>query len=233
MERLILFDIDGTILSTGGAGKWAMLDALKEVFGRDAPHEGYRMSGKTDTQICLELMTSAGLSEEEVRSGLNAVWAAYVSGMRRRLSDGFEAKVHPGVREAIQRLHGDPRALLGLLTGNIRAGATVKLRAVGLDGYFRTGAFGDDHHDRRRLADIALERGQREAGRTFKGKEIVVVGDTPNDILCGQHLGVRTLIVATGTYAVSQLRPYNPDHLFETLADTDRVMDAIFTAQKA
>ncbi len=228
MERLILFDIDGTILNTGGAGSGAMLEALKEVFGRDVPHEGYRMSGKTDTQICLELMTSAGLSEEEVRTGLDAVWAAYVAGVQRRLSDGFEAKVCPGVREAVERLHHDARALLGLLTGNIRAGAMVKLGAVGLDGYFRTGAFGDDHHDRRRLADIALERGQQEAGRAFTGKEVVIIGDTPNDIACGQHLGVRTVIVATGTYTVEQLRPHNPDHLFETLKDTDRILDAIF-----
>jgi phosphoglycolate phosphatase-like HAD superfamily hydrolase len=228
MERLILFDIDGTILNTRGAGSGAMIEALKAVYGREAPHKGYRMGGKTDTQICLELMIAAGMSEEEVRAGLDAVWAAYIAGVRRRLSDGFEAKLCPGVREAVERLHHDPRALLGLLTGNIRAGAMVKLGAVGLDGYFRTGAFGDDHHDRRRLADIALERGQREAGRAFAGKEIVIIGDTPNDILCGQHLGVRTVIVATGTYTAEQLRPHNPDHLFETLEDTDRVMETIF-----
>ena len=228
MDRLILFDIDGTILNTGGGGKWAMVDALKEVFGRDAPHEGYRMGGKTDTQICIELMTTAGLSEAEVRSKLDTVWTAYLAGMRRRLDEGLETKVCPGVREVVHRLHADPRALLGLLTGNIRAGASVKLGAAGLDGYFKIGAFGDDHHDRRKLADIAVGRGMQEAGRAFRGKEIVVIGDTPNDILCGQHLDVRTVIVATGFYRADQLRPHNPDHLFDTLTDTDRVMAAIF-----
>ena len=228
MERLVLFDIDGTILSTGGAGKWAMLEALGQVFGREIPHDGYRMSGKTDMQICLELMTSAGVLEGDVRARIDEVWSAYVEGMRTRLSKGFRATLFPGVREAVKRLHDHPGALLGLLTGNIRAGASVKLSAVGLDGFFRVGAFGDDHPDRRRLAEIAVQRGNEFSGRDFKGNEVVVIGDTPNDIECGRHLGLRTLIVATGTYSLEQLRACNPDHLFETLEDTDRVVSAIF-----
>ena len=227
MDRLVLFDIDGTLLSSGGAGGSSLLFALREVFRRDFSHEGYTMSGKTDTQICLELMSSAGLMETEVLERLPRVWESYVSEMAVRLSNGFEAKLYPGVREVVNRLHDDPRTLLGLLTGNIRAGASVKLDAVGLDGFFEFGAFGDDHPDRCVLAEIAVQRGGEIAGRTFIGEEVVVVGDTPNDIRCARHIGARTVIVATGNYDIQQLEERGADHLFETLENTDMVLEAI------
>jgi phosphoglycolate phosphatase-like HAD superfamily hydrolase len=229
VERLVLFDIDGTILSTGGAGKWALIDAIQTVFGREVPHEGYRMGGKTDPLICVELCAAAGFPASEIEPRLPEVWSAYLAGLRRRLTDGFEARVFPGVREAVDRLRADPRVLLGLLTGNIREGAALKLRAVRMDGLFRTGAFGDDHAERSRLADIAVDRGGKEASRTFRGKEVVVIGDTPSDIRCGRHLGVRALAVATGTYTTDQLRDHDPDFLFATLEDTDRLIEAIFS----
>lgn len=229
MRRLVLFDIDGTILSSNGAAPKAFRDALTEVFGTSGPTHGYSFGGRTDPQIARDLLRMAGLEDAAIGRELPRAWELYT----RNLADELErvpVTVYPGVYELLRKLEeARDDAVLGLLTGNVAEGARLKLAAAGIDfDRFVVGAFGSDHHDRRELPAIAIARAEATLGRTFGGKEVVIVGDTPFDISCGEHLGVRTIAVATGTFSADELAACNPDHLFADLAETAAVWAAIF-----
>ncbi|HYR09902.1 MAG TPA: HAD family hydrolase [Longimicrobium sp.] len=228
MKRLVLFDIDGTLLTAGGAGARAVREAMLEVYGETGSIGGYNMGGRTDPQIVRELLTPVGYSVEQVEAGLDALWEAYLRNLRVEI-----AKAHiralPGVPELLDRLEGsgDP-TVLGLLTGNVEEGARLKVDAAGL-GFdrFRVGAYGSDHWQRPELPAVAARRAKEKTGIGFEGKEIVIIGDTPFDISCGAHLGVRTIATATGTHSADDLAGHNPDYLFDDLSDTDAVWRAI------
>lgn len=227
MKKLVLFDIDGTILSTGGVGTRSMLWALKAVSGRQvAVEDGYSMSGKTDAQIVMELLEGAGIGREETLSKLERIWTIYSAKLEREIRT-CSPTVHPGVPELLARLQ--PDVLLGLLTGNMERAAWTKVGRVGLDRYFRLGAFGDKAPERRLLPEVAVREAEALVGRRFVGGEIVIIGDTPNDILCGRHLLVKAVAVATGSYSAEELAEYEPDYLFETLCDTTRAAEAILS----
>jgi phosphoglycolate phosphatase-like HAD superfamily hydrolase len=228
MQRLILLDIDGTILSTGGVTVGAFREALEEVFGTSGPREGYSFAGKTDPQIARELLVAAGVPEVGMTERLPEVWKRYLPRVAERLVAG-SVHVLPGVRTLIERLHETPDAVLGLLTGNLVEGARLKLGAAGLDfNWFAVGAFGSDHAERSALPLVAIERAEARFGHRFEGKSVVIIGDTPMDISCGEHLGVRTIAVATGSYSGAELAACGPDHVFADLGDVDRVWQAIF-----
>lgn len=228
MRRLILFDVDGTILHAKGASARPFRAALEEVFGTSGPASGYSFAGKTDPQIARDLLRMGGVEEETIEERLESVWERYTRGLAREIL-AAETHVFPGVRELVRRLDEAPDAILGLLTGNLREGARLKLEAVGIDfDRFQVGAFGSDHAERRELPEIAIHRAEQRFGRRFEGKSVVIIGDTPLDVACGAHLGVRTLAVATGSYSVAELRACGPDHVFATLEDVDRVWRAIF-----
>ncbi len=228
MKRLVLFDIDGTLLSAGGAGARAVREAMLEVYGETGSIGGYNMGGRTYPQIVRELLMPAGWSLQDVEAGLEALWASYLRNLRVELARG---KVHPfpGVPELLDRLEtsGDP-TVLGLLRGNVEEGARLKVDAAGL-GFerFRVGAYGSDHWQRPELPAVAARRAKEKTGIGFEGKEIVIIGDTPFDISCGAHLGVRTIATATGTHGADALAEHNPDYLFDDLSDTDAVWRAI------
>jgi phosphoglycolate phosphatase len=227
MRRLVLLDIDGTILDSGGTAARAFLEALREVFGAAPRRDGYSFAGKTDPQIARDLLTRAGVPESAIEGGLPHLWERYLA----RLAEVCEPRhvsVYPGVRELIDRLHDHPDIVLGLLTGNLADGARLKLTAAGFAfDRFVAGAFGSDHPARSELPAIAIERAARRLDRRFQGKEVVVIGDTPHDISCGAHLGVRTLAVATGSYSLRELEMCGPDYLFDTLSGTEEVLEAI------
>ncbi len=229
MRRLILFDIDGTILNTGGAAKRAFLDAMLEVYGTMGPIQSVRFSGKTDPQIARELLTGAGLTEEEIQAGLSMLWEVYLANLEREIA-AVTIHVFAGVLPLLERLEaGNGRATLGLLTGNLEGGARLKLDAAGI-GFdrFLVGAYGSDHADRPELPAIAVRRAEERVSHRFTEKSIVIIGDTPADISCGESLGVRTIAVATGTFAEEDLARCGPDYLFPTLEDTESVWQAIF-----
>ena len=229
--KLVLFDIDGTLLWTDGAGRRAMAAALTEVFGSAGP-ASYRYDGKTDPQIVRDLMRYAGHADEHIDSRLEHLLERYLTGLERELAAGTHApRVYEGVPELLDALEARSDVVLGLLTGNLARGAAMKLRAAGIDpGRFRVGAFGSDHHHRPELPSIARRRALDILGLELPGDSLVVVGDTPADIECGRELGARAIAVATGHYTVEELSRHHPAAVFATLADTAAVMRAVMDA---
>lgn len=220
---LLLFDIDGTLLDTRGAGLRAMIDAAGTAF--DVPEHRIPeldLAGSTDSGILRSLLPSLGIVMSE--RNMNRFYGAYLEALEQELKDdNFTGELLPGVNRLLGRLESDPRISLGLLTGNIETGARLKLQRFGLSHYFPTGAFGDDHHDRDHLGPIALERMEAVAGKRFLPAEIAVIGDTPRDIACARALGARSVCVATGSYDYTDLEQHGPDLLFEDLSDTIEV----------
>ena len=228
IRRLVLFDIDGTILWSDGAGRRAVFQALEEHFGKSGPGE-HRFDGKTDPQIVRELMRHAGVSDQDIDARLEEVLDRYLALLREELESVDHAHhVFPGVRELLDALEARDDVALGLLTGNIHPGANAKLSAVGIDpDRFLVGAFGSDHHERPELPEIARRRAERVLGHPVAGPDLVVIGDTPADVACGVSIGARAIGVATGRYSVDELRACNAAAVFPDLTDTAAVVRAI------
>lgn len=219
MRRLLLFDIDGTLVR-GGPAKGAFHEALVETFGTAGDIEVHDFAGKTDPQIARELLSSAGLSHAEIDAGFPGLWDRYLRYLGERLT-GHPMTVLPGVAPLLESLSAQADVALGLLTGNIVRGAELKLRSVGLYEHFRTGSFGSDSEVRNDLAPIAVRRASETWKVDFDPREVWVVGDTPADIACGRAGGTRTLGVATGRYGHEELAGTGADHVLEDLVDTD------------
>ena len=231
MRRLVLFDVDGTVLS-GGPAREAFLVALGAVFGTAGPIDGWEFSGKTDPQIARELLTEAGIEPDRIDESLPALWACYLAEMEARLP-GSPTRALPGVAELLGRLGESPGVATGLLTGNVAGGARLKLDAAGLGGWFPVGAFGSDREVRNELPAIAIRRAEAHWGARFRAGEVVVVGDTPRDVACGQAHGTRTVAVATGRFDVDALEGTGADAVLESLQETDRALEAILSRSRA
>jgi len=188
--------------------------------------DGYSFHGRTDPAIIVDLATRWGAPEVLVRERLDACLARYVEILREELS-GDDVEVLPGVRELVTALAGDRRVVLGVLTGNVAGGLALKLAPTGLLPLFQVEASGSDSALRPELPRVAVERAERLTGHGFAGKEIVVIGDTPADILCGAELGVRTIAVATGRHTLADLALHAPDHLFADLGEWRAVVSVI------
>ena len=229
--KLVLFDIDGTILWSDGAGRRAMQRALTNAFGTSGD-ASYRYDGKTDMQIVRDLMRNEGYDDALIDARMNALLDEYASSLHEELRSGAtHVERFGGVVELIEALEARPDRRVGLLTGNIEVGAGAKLRAVGLDpGRFRINAFGSDHEVRGELPAIAQRRAREELGLHVEGDAIVIIGDTPADIECGRTIGARAIAVATGRYSVEDLAAHSPFAVFPDLADTAAVMRAIDAA---
>lgn len=228
--KLVLFDIDGTLLATEGAGKRAVTRALKEVFGSTGP-EDYHFDGKTDPQIVRELMKLEGKDDKSIDNRMPAVLNLYVENLNYELRapDKTPPRTLNGVTELLDAIEARGDAVLGLLTGNIERGARMKLDAVGIDfTRFRVGAYGSDHERRPQLPAIARERCRRQTGAFLNGPDVVVIGDTPDDIQCGRSIGASAIGVATGRFSVTQLLEHRPAAALENLTDTQAVLNTIF-----
>jgi len=219
--RLVLFDIDGTLVLTKGAGRRALGAALRRVYGTSGLIEGYDFRGKTDPRIVAELMSAAGLGPEAIHAGLGDCFEAYARGLVDEIGDGQCVTLLPGVADLVRRLDATEGVVLGLLTGNIEEGARIKLAPTGLWPYFRIGAFGSDDGDRRRLPSLAARRAQALTGYGFRPEEVVVIGDTPLDIECARAFGAVAVAVATGFHPYAELEAEKPDLLFASFADVE------------
>jgi phosphoglycolate phosphatase-like HAD superfamily hydrolase len=214
--RVCLFDIDGTLLNSMGAGKAALESALLEEFGLPAIRERVSYSGRTDRAIMRDLMQ---LHDIELSPGhVERLTTGYL----RRLPESLhrhQGRVLPGIARLLQDLSQRPDMAVGLLTGNIRAGARVKLGHFGLYDYFGFGGFGDHHWERDDVACEALTVVRKNLGNHVALEDIVVVGDTPLDVQCARAIGVKAVAVATGWHTLEQLQPCQPDLLLQDLAD--------------
>ena len=231
--KLVLFDIDGTLLWTDGAGRRAIHRALLDEAGTAGPITTYRFDGKTDPQIVRDLLSLASHPRASDNTLIQAVCRRYVDHLQTELARPTQAtKVLAGIEELLAAL--EPReaaggAMVGLLTGNVAAGAALKLRSAGLDpARFRVGAYGSDSARRGDLPQVAATRAAALVGRQFAGADVVILGDTPDDVACGRSIGARSVAVATGFYDAAALRASGATYVFETLVDTASVLDAIF-----
>ena len=228
MHRLILFDIDGTLLHSHGAGRRAMEGALLATFGTKGSPV-YRYDGKTDRQIVRDLMRGEGFDDGEIDVRMSQVMESYVAGLQREIeAPHTRVEVLTGVLQLLDALVSRSHCVIGLLTGNLEPGAQQKLNAAGI-GFerFTVGAFGSDHEVRSELPAIAQQRARERLGLEVDGRSVVIVGDTPSDILCGRPIGARAIAVATGHYTVDALAEHDPDAVFSDLGDTAAVLAAI------
>ncbi len=228
-KKLVLFDIDGTLLSSHGAGRRSITQALLDEMGTTGPIDTMRFDGKTDPQIVIELMSVADHPRKDDAEAIQAVCDRYVELLEQELLERHKpVEVLPGVIDLLESLSRERGVLLGLLTGNIARGADLKLAASGLDrALFRVGAFGSDGADRSLLPAIATERAEPVMNRIPSGDEVVIIGDTPADVTCGAGIGARPVAVATGGYTRDDLQAAGAYRVFDDLVDTPSVVEAI------
>ena len=221
---LYLFDIDGTLVDTGGAGMRSLQEASLEIFGHTGPT--LDLAGSTDLGVIAEI--HAHFDIEPTAERIDAYFNTYLERLDWNLANGgFPGKVLDGVVELLAELSKRPGVTLGLLTGNIAGGAASKMRHFGLEAYFPFGAYGCDHADRNRLGPIALERAAVHSSRTFSPDEVWVIGDTPKDVACARTIGARCLAVATGRFSEQELAACGADVVTPSLKEALKALSPL------
>jgi phosphoglycolate phosphatase len=224
--HLVLFDVDGTLILTNGAGMRAFYRALEDVLGVDASRGLYHPDGKTDPQIARELLAGLDLSNqwtEEIRKTLFAAYLAFLEDEMRRAKKQGLIRILPGARNLLDLLVNQPDFCLGLVTGNLEKGARIKLEMAGLGGYFRFGGYGSDSENRTELTRIGIERGAQSVVPNSV-EDAFVIGDTPLDIIHGHAAGARVIAVASSRYSIDELGMHDPDLLIRDLTPAESVV---------
>lgn len=228
--RVLLFDIDGTLIRSDRAGRLALTAALMELFGTAGPLARYEMGGKTDARIVTDILTSIGVPENEIHAQLPVVYEL----MAKKALEIYPTRdIQPciGVRPLLAALENVEGVIVALLTGNSYLTAPLKLRAAGIDpAQFLFGVYGSEALDRDQLPAIAMNRATQLTGHVFTGDNTVVIGDTPADIFCARAGKATAVSVAGGWHTVSALAEYKPDYLFEDFADTAVVLAALLNS---
>ena len=222
--KLLLFDIDGTLLDCGPQVRPLFASALEDIYGTAGDVDGYDFAGRTDPRIVLDLVTAAGVPEREAREKLPRVRSLYVERLSRAL-DGRRMRLLPGVGELLERLSRRADVVLALLTGNWEPGARAKLSRFDLNRYFAFGAFGCDGIERSELPPVALERAERCLGRRFQPAETLIVGDSRHDVSCARDHGIPCLAVATGRTPPEALRTAGADWVIPDLCAAEHHVD--------
>ena len=223
-HKLFLFDIDGTLLTSGGAGERALRLGFRDRFGIDDDLSSIEIAGRTDSGIVREMLAAHRLpaTPENI--------AAFLDGYLHHLAQEIPrtpGRLLPGILPLLDALQPRADIVLALLTGNLARGAEIKLRHYGVWHYFEFGAFADDHHDRNQLGPFAQARARAQRGIEFPPERIFVLGDTPHDIACARAIGAKAIAIATGKFSQADLAAHTPDFLFEDLSDLDAVLAAI------
>ncbi len=222
-RRLLLFDIDGTLLHTGGAGISSIYQGLQQAFNLEHTADQMpplNLAGATDSGLARFLFGHFDIhhSPENEKAFFDCYHKSLSNNLERHCySNG--GRLLPGISELLEKLIKHSDLYLGLLTGNIQRGARTKLEQFEIGHFFHTGAFGDDHHDRNRLGPIAIERAEQHFGCAFSPADTSIIGDTPKDIACARACGANAIAVATGEFSHETLAEYQPDHLFEDFSD--------------
>jgi len=220
-KRLLLFDIDGTLIHSAGAGMHALKLALTERHQIQDNLEDIEIAGMTDSGIVISILNKHKIPA--TRENVAAFLDSYVHFLSLELPRR-KGNLLPGVLELLQKLKARKHIVLALLTGNLSRGAELKLGHYGVWHFFEFGAFADDHHDRNRLGAFARARAKEKHGREFSADEIDIIGDTPRDIACGKALGARTIAVTTGTWSRDELAKHHPDFLIDDFSDVERLI---------
>jgi phosphoglycolate phosphatase len=221
MQRFLLFDVDMTLIDSGGAGIAALNRTMEELFGIGEGFKNVKAAGKTDRQIVREALANHGFAVDS--STIKRFTDLYLIHLQGTLHNG-KGHVKPGVFELLHRLEEDSEFLLGLLTGNLEEGARLKLGRFSLNRYFPVGAFGNDDEDRNGLLPIAVQRLGLTRGVSLDYRDCVVIGDTPLDVACAAAHGAPCIAVATGPYSVEVLAETGAALVLEDLSDTDRIL---------
>ncbi len=230
-KRLILFDIDGTLIASNFAGRQVMGIALENVYGTAGALERYSFAGKTDLGIISDLLTGAGLDIPTIQSSLPRLYDSMAEHGRLHFRENALIPC-PGVNLLLAALLEDSRVVLGLQTGNIQPTALQKLRAAGLDPkWFPVGAFGSDSAERKGLLPVAWRRAARLTGQAFTGHNTIVIGDTPGDIQSAKANGALAVAVASGTCSLATLTRHQPDYLLQDLSDTAGILALLIEAE--
>lgn len=223
--RVILFDIDGTLVHAGGAGRRALARAFGDLWGM-IPRFDFSLAGLTDSAIMRRLVKACGKSDAFYEENRERLFARYVDFLIEEMGTGAGGRVYPGVPELLRALAARPGVVTGLLTGNLEGGARAKLAPFGLMRFFSVGGYGSDAEDRAEIYDVVMRRLPPEVRAA--SPDVSVVGDTPHDVRVARARGARAVGVATGGhYALRDLADAGADHLFADLADTARVMAAL------
>jgi phosphoglycolate phosphatase len=224
-DSLLLWDIDGTLVSMDRAGERALLLAIRELYGRDLGAElPIDLRGRTDTSISRDLLTHIGVpvsAEEAERLQLT-----YLARLPKTMPAG-KARVLDGIHAALEAIHTHPEIHQALLTGNLKEGARLKLSFLNIWRYFEFGAYADDSHLRNELGPFALARAKEKLGIDFPSERVWIIGDTPHDIACGKAIGAKTIAVATGAFSVEELSALSPTHTFKDLSDTQALLNLV------
>jgi len=219
--RLILFDIDGTLIDSGGAGVRSLNLAMKELFSLDNAFQGISMAGKTDAQIIREGLMKYDLFLD---GGVKAVIDSYLKCLKREIQNDRK-HVKPGIYEVLDELKDIRDTGLGLLTGNLEAGARIKLEPFMLNQYFPTGAFGSDDEDRNKLLPIAVRRFEKLFQKKIEIDSCIIVGDTPRDVECAHTYGAICFAVATGPYSYDDLAEAGADYIVHDLSEDKTLLN--------
>jgi phosphoglycolate phosphatase-like HAD superfamily hydrolase len=220
--KLLLFDIDGTILLTGGAGTRAANRAFEKIHGLGDAMGGIDAAGKTDPLILREMFGNR-LSRDYTEDEAEELYREYVIFLEEEV-ENCRIEIMPGIPHLLGKLSSRSDMILGIATGNIERGARIKLRKSGLDAHFRVGGFGSDSGSREALIRVAIERAKGRLQDSGGFERVYVIGDTPHDIVHGRAAGAVTVAVATGRYSITELEEHRPDYLFEHLEDYESVI---------
>lgn len=214
-----LFDIDGTLISSGGAGRRAVEGAFHAHHGRADACAGFSFAGMTDRAIARRALVGLGLPPEgpDVEAAIDAVLTTYLALLADEVREAEDYRVHDGIHGALDALAAAGAEAIGLGTGNLEEGARIKLARVGLDARFGFGGYGSDAEDRATLLRIGADRGAARLGLTRQQCRVVVIGDTPKDIEAARAISAEVIAVATGPFGVNELRAFDPDATFEDL----------------
>ena len=227
MQRLIIFDVDQTLLSTRGGDRKALNTAFRELYGIDDAFEGVGFGGRMDLSIMAEVYRINEVAEGD--RSLDEFKPRYFKHLARILPEWQDGIVCPGVRELLKVLDSNEDVQLGLATGNFREAAFIKLQRYGLDGFFREGGFGGDHPQRPEVVADAIAKCQALVGTSYERSNIFVIGDSISDVKAGQANGINSVAVATGHYDTQELASLNPTYIFPDLSDTAKVLEALLS----
>ena len=217
-KKLFLFDLDGTLITTGGAGLRALDHTFKDLFGIDTVLDGVSPSGKTDPAIFREILAKK-MNKEMTQLDFEKIKERYLEALSNEIENKPSSKSLAGVEEFLRGLEDRDDIVVGLGTGNLEDGAKIKLRPTNLLGYFKFGGYGSDAEDRAEMLKVGHKRGEEEVQENFPPADVYVIGDTPLDVLAAKKAGYKSIAVASGNKTIDELRPSNPDYLIQEMGE--------------